>query len=141
MENHTSIENQTLYPKALIFLIIGFAVGLGIGVFIASMVFAKHASVAEQTLKKLPSPLPSPAERWFIWSGSAPLTGEPFHSVSECETARANMVGYAITSSEQLRRRLRPMTIEEIALVGNPAVRIDEQLSQIQRAYCQRKDN
>lgn len=134
MERETSAVVQTFDIKSVLF---GLVLGLILGV-LATLIFnSADASSSEQTVLETANDPAKAAQRWFVFDGSAPLTGRPFNSESECETARQRYVSESEQLTKQALSELPEITYRQIQALGyNPADRLIAKHEQVQRAYC-----
>ena len=117
-------------------LSIGVVVGLLIGILVGLNLVtngSRTQSQAEMT------DAPEVPERWYIWLGNAPASGEPFASESACEDHRRTALRELEGRANKAIDEIAPMSINQIRALGyDPRERIADQVREAGKAFCRK---
>lgn len=115
---------------------IGVAVGLLIGLLIGLTLVTNRSQA--QTQIEVADAAQAP-ERWYVWLGNAPASGEPFASESACEEHRRTAHRELQGRANQAIDEIGPMSIRQIQGLGyDPRERIADQVREAGKAFCRK---
>lgn len=124
-----------IVPALSIGLAVGLLIGLLVGVTVVTNRNGTSAHIEQANATQAPEK--QPPERWYVWLGNAPASGEPFASESACEEHRRIALRELRERGNQAIDEIGPMSIRQIQGLGyDPRERIADQVREAGKAYC-----